>query len=419
MSAHSQGGEDVQRVLFVHNGTTGRFRFLADALRSRGWTGALINATGSGSPLPGLASVEYTSPPIGSPGPFDLVTQTAFAAGRGAAGAAQQLKNEGFVPDLIVGHSGWGEMLFLREVFPGVPQIQLAEFFYRTSGADVNFDPEFDKANFERDLRLHGDNAMLTLSLSDADRIVAPTQFQADLFPAIFRSNMRVIHEGVDTATTRRLDDPVVKLGRATLRRGDKVVTFINRYFEPLRGFHIFMRALPRLLAADPDVRVLMVGSKDSKGYGLKSRNETWFSRMVAEVGQDIDWDRVHCVGTVDYPTLVKCLSLSSAHVYWTYPFVLSWSILDAMACECLLIGSDTAPVREVIDHGRNGLLSDFFNHTALADLLIEAVADPARFAPLRTAARATVEARFDRARICEPAWLTLIDEVMSRPSRP
>jgi glycosyltransferase involved in cell wall biosynthesis len=403
----------VHRVLFVHNGGSGRFRFLAEALRGRGWTGALLNMVGSGSALPGFKTLDYAPVPAEPSGPFGLVTRKAFEAGRAAAASARQLKHDGFIPDVIIGHPGWGEMLFLREIFPTSPQIQIAEFYYRSRGADVNFDPEFDKPSFDRDIRVHGDNAFLTLSLSEADRIVAPTHFQADLFPAIFRPRMQIIHEGIDTALARRLDDPVIELKRCTLRRGDRVVTFINRYFEPLRGIHIFMRALPRLLAADPDVHVLMIGSKASKGYGVKPGRESWFDRLVREVGPGIDWNRVHCVGTLDYPTLTRCLSLSSAHVYWTYPFVLSWSLLDAMACECVVIGSDTAPVREVIDSGRNGVLIDFFDPAGLSDMLIETVAAPERFSAMRAAARQTVETEFDRAQVCVPAWLSLIDDVM------
>jgi glycosyltransferase involved in cell wall biosynthesis len=150
----------------------------------------------------------------------------------------------------------------------------------------------------------------------------------------------------------------------------------------------------------------------------VKPGRESWFDRLVREVGPGIDWNRVHCVGTLDYPTLTRCLSLSSAHVYWTYPFVLSWSLLDAMACECVVIGSDTAPVREVIDNGRNGVLIDFFDPAGLGDKLIEAVAAPERFSAMRAAARQTVETEFDRAQVCVPAWLSLIDDVMDGVGR-
>lgn len=268
-------GVGVRRVLFLHNGSSGRFRFLAEALRGRGWTGMLINSAG-GSDLPGFQTVMLPSAKFNKPDdPLFFINNRALAAGRMVARAADKLKASGFRPDLIVGHSGWGEMIFLREVFPDAPQIQLAEYYYRTRGADVGFDPEFDRPGLERDIRLHADNAFLTLSLSEADRIVAPTRFQADLFPPVFRSRMRIIHEGIDTRRTRRRADAEIAVNGTTLRAGQPVVTFINRYFEPLRGFHTFMRALPRLLRGNPDAHVLLIGSKEPKGYGPKIKGGT------------------------------------------------------------------------------------------------------------------------------------------------
>lgn len=411
----------MRRVLFVHNGTTGRFNFLAQALRARGWTGALINGTG-GSDLPGFETVEISPRRFQRPADsLFLVNDKALAAGRLVAEAAVKLRSEGFVPDLIIGHSGWGEMLFLREVFPDAPQIQLAEYYYRTKGADVGFDAQFDRPSLARDIRLHANNAFLTLSLSEADRIVTPTRFQADLFPPMLRSRVRVIHEGVDTRTTRLRPEAVVQLRATTLRRGQPIVTFINRYFEPMRGFHIFMRALPRLLHSNPDVHVLLIGSTEPKGYGAKLAVGSWYDRMMQEVGGAIDTRRVHFTGPLGYDELIACLSVSSAHVYLTYPFVLSWSLLDAMACECLVVGSDTAPVREVIEHGRNGILTDFFDHAALADRLTDVLSRPAAYDAMRRAARQTMCMEFDRGSLCEPAWLDLVDEVLadSKPALP
>jgi glycosyltransferase involved in cell wall biosynthesis len=408
----------MRRVLFIHNGTSGRFRFLAEALRRRGWTGALLNAAG-GSDLPGFETVRIPAARFQKPDdPLYAVTNKALAAGRLVAQVADKLRAGGFRPDLIVGHSGWGEMLFLREVFPDAPQIQLAEYYYRSRGADVGFDPELDRPSLERDIKLHANNAFLNLSLSEADRIVTPTRFQADLFPSALRSRIRVIHEGIDTGKTRRRPDATVDVAGKTLRAGQPVVTFINRYFEPMRGFHSFMRALPRLLKGHQDVQVLLIGSKEQKGYGPKLKNGNWHDKLMAEVGPALDPARVHFLGPVDYETLTSCLSISSAHVYFTYPFVLSWSLLDAMACECLIVGSDTAPVREVIRHGRNGLLTDFFDHAALADLLLDAVSRPETYAPLRQAARETVLEDYDRARVCDPAWLSLVDELVPGQGR-
>lgn len=408
----------MRQLLFVHNGTTGRFNSLAKALAARGWTGALISGVG-GSDLPGFRTIEIPVQRFERPSdPLFVANNKALAAGRLVAEEAAKLRSDGFAPNLIIGHSGWGEMLFLREVFPETPQIQLAEFYYRAHGADVGFDAEFDNPSLSRDIRLHANNAFLTLSLSEADRIVTPTRYQAELFPSILRSRIHVIHEGVDTQMTRAQPNALFRAGDTLLRRGQPVITFVNRYFEPLRGFHTFMRALPRLLDGNPDVQVLLIGSKEPKGYGPKLKAGTWFDRMMREVGGSIDGGRVHFTGSLGYDDLLACLSLSSAHVYLTYPFVLSWSLLDAMACECLLVGSDTAPVREMIRHGDNGILTDFFDHRALADRLLDVLARPAAYEPMRREARRTVCTEFDRVCVCEPAWLALIDEVLAESGR-
>jgi glycosyltransferase involved in cell wall biosynthesis len=197
------------------------------------------------------------------------------------------------------------------------------------------------------------------------------------------------------------------------------VVTFINRHLEPLRGFHIFMRALPRLLTTVPDVHVLIIGADRLAGYGPKPPREgvTWKQLMLEELQGQLDGSRVHFVGQLAYDQLMRVLSISRAHVYMTYPFVLSWSLLDAMACECLIIGSDTAPVRDVIRPGKNGLLVDFFDHKALADALTEACVVPDQYEEMRRSARATIVDEFDRKTVCEPAWLSLINEVLSEVS--
>lgn len=402
-------------VLFVHNGTPGRFASLARALTQRGWRGALINGP-AGLDLPGLGTVRWDVSRGTTKGIFDLATRAEadLIRGRAAAEGALKLRETGFVPDLIIGHPGWGEMALMREVFPEAKQIQIGEFYYRSRGADVGFDMEFETDTFDDRARVHAKNAVMAMSYLDADRIVVPTPFQASLFPALFRPRIAIIHEGIDTAKTRPQLQATFPLpdGRM-LDRSRPVVTFINRYFEPIRGFHIFMRALPRLQQQVPGADVLLIGSDETKGYGARPPSGNWKQVLLQELGDRLDMKRVHFTGPLPYERLLAALSISAAHVYLTYPFVLSWSLLDAMACECLVVGSDTAPVRDVIRPGVNGLLVDFFDHNALAETLAQACLEGQRLDPLRKAARETVVQDYDRATVCEPAWLALIDEVM------
>jgi glycosyltransferase involved in cell wall biosynthesis len=402
-------------VLFVHNNFPAQFRFIAEALQAKGDQCVAI-ASKTGRNLPGIPVYRWEATRGSTKGIFPLATRTEADLIRANAAVehALRLKKRNFNPDLIIGHPGWGETLLLNVVFPEAKQILHGEYYYRVTGGDVGFDPEFGLPSFENKCRAHAKNASMALALSEADHIVTPTPFQASVMPAAFQARTTIIHEGIDTERAKPIPDAKFTLedGRV-LDRSSPVITFVNRRFEPLRGYHIFMRALPKVLAAVPEARVLLIGADEAGGYGKEApKGTTWKKLFLGEVERKLDMSRLHFPGRVGYERLLAAFSVSAAHVYYTYPFVLSWSLLEAMACECLVIGSDTAPVRDVVEHKVNGLLSDFFDVDALSDLLITACRDPQSFAPLRKAARQTVVERFDRSRICLPAWLRLIEEV-------
>lgn len=403
-------------ALFIHNGTPGRFEFIARGLLQKGWRLVLINGQG-GNELTDVPTHRFKLKRAFTPGIFPPVKQLEkdFIFGRATAEVATKLKAQGFAPDVIVGHPGWGEMLFLSEVFPDARQIQVGEYYYHSRGADVGFDPEFGPVEFGTKIRVHARNATLALSHMSATRIVSATPFQASMLPAVFQERVRVIHEGIDTAVARPNPHAVLSFKNGLrLDRTVPVVTFVNRILEPMRGFHVLMRSLPRLLAGLPSAHVMVVGADGAGGYGRQPPDgTTWKEYLLAELRGRFDASRVHFVGQTHYKLLIDILSVSAAHIYLTYPFVLSWSLLDAMACECLVIGSDTAPVRDVIRPGVNGLLVDFFDTNRLADQIVEVCRKPQAYAPLRTAARRTVVSGYDRETKCLPAWLNLIDEVL------
>ncbi|MBL8582501.1 MAG: glycosyltransferase [Rhizobiaceae bacterium] len=406
----------MPRVLFIHNGSPGRFLFLNEALAARGWERAHIGPPDA-TDLPGAKNLRWKYTRGTTQGVLNLAVRAEadLIRAEAAAGMALALRDEGFVPDIVIGHPGWGEMAFLKEVFPAAKQIQIGELFYRSRNTDYEFDREFATYDFSGTLRIHAKNAVLALSHTDADRIVCPTPFQASTLPEIFQSRIDIIHEGVDTTKAHRLSRFGIRLHGKLIDGTRPVFTFVNRAFEPLRGFHIFMRALPRLLEQVPDADVILVGQDRDKVYGAgPTEGGTWKSVMMAEVGDKLDMSRVHFTGKLPYGDLLKVLSLSWGHVYMTYPFVLSWSLLDAMACECVMVASDTGPVRDVVRHGENGLLFDFFDHQALADQLTAIARDPQAYSHLRKAARQTVLDEYDRETVCLPAWLRLIDDVMA-----
>ena len=313
-------------------------------------------------------------------------------------------QDSGYVPDVIFGHSGWGETLFLKEVWPEAKLIVYAEFYYRGRGADVGFDTEFVPCSFDQQLIAQGRAAHLGQSLLHADAGLAPTQWQASTYPPALRRMITTIFDGVDTQVL--CPDPAARLtlpGGREIRAGDEVLTFVNRSLEPYRGYHSFMRALPAVMAARPDAQVVIVGAEGTS-YGAPPRGGgSWKELFLNEVRDRLDMSRLHFLGRVPYGDFVRLLQISRAHAYLTYPFVLSWSMMEAMGAGALVIGSDTAPVREMIRHGENGLLVDFFDIEGWSRILTEALADPARFAPLRVAARQMVVENYDLHRVCLP----------------
>jgi glycosyltransferase involved in cell wall biosynthesis len=407
-----------KRILFVHQNFPGQFPHIAAAARVRGYRLAAIGGP-SARNMPGVDVRRWRISRGTTKGIFYPATRAEADLMRAAAAAeaALKLKADGFVPDLIVGHPGWGETIHMSEVFPGVPQVLFGEFFYRSHGADVNFDPEFETGAPVADMRVHAKNMGLALAYAMADVIVCPTPFQASGLPAALRSRVRIFHEGVDIPAASRRPDPRFRLPDGQVLDGSRpVITFINRNFERMRGFHIFMRALPDFLARVPDAQVVLIGSDGGRGYGEDlPPGQTWRSIMQAELGDRLDARRVHFVGRLAHADMITALSLSWAHVYYTYPFILSWSLVEAMACECLILGSDTPPVRDAITPGVNGVLNDFFDVAALSDAMVRACETPEVFQPLRQAARRTALELFDRETVGVPAWMALFEEILGR----
>lgn len=405
----------MAKILFVHNNFPGRFEFLLPSLVSAGHQCVAI-AQG-GRRVDGIPLLLWRSTRSSTPGVFDLAVRAEadLIRGRAAADRALQLRDSGFEPELIIGHPAWGEVALMKEIFPRARQILVGEFYYKTRGGDVGFDPEFQDAGEPDSFKVHAKNAVMAMSYAEADRIICPTPFQASAFPPALRDRALIIHEGIDTDRIKRRSGARLKLGEARALDGSTpVITFINRVFEPMRGFHIMMRAVPAVLQSVPDVTVLMIGSERTAGYGAPApEGGTWRGYMMKEVGDRLDPSRVLFTGPVAHETMLTALSLSWAHVYYTYPFVLSWSLLEAMACECLVLGSDTPPLHDAIEHGRNGLLHDFFDIGALSQAMIDACRHPERSAPLRSAARQTVLERFDQRSVCLPAWLKVISELL------
>jgi glycosyltransferase involved in cell wall biosynthesis len=410
-------------VLFVHNNYPGQFRDLSQTLVERGVPCFAIGGE-QAKGAPGVTTVRYRLGRGSGRDVFPLAirAEADLLRARSALDAGRWLRDQGHVPQLIIGHPGWGETALLSHLFPSAKQVLYPEFFYHSRNSDVDFDREFWNGDEESLLKGKAKNAVMAMCLAEATTIVAPTEFQASLLPPLFRAATRVIHEGVDTDAIRpALAEPFALDDGRVLAPGTPVITHVNNQMEPMRGLHIFARALPRLLAEVPDAQVVIIGEEKVRGYGLQAPDgRTWKQVIFEPLSGALDPARVHFLGRVPHERMLAALRLSTAHVYYSYPFVLSWSVVEAMASGCYVIGSDTGPVRDAIDDRVNGRLLPFFDVDALSSALIAACRDPAAAAPLRLAAREKAVARFSRTS-GRAEWLALLESLglAIPPARP
>ena len=402
------------KILFVHQNFPGQFLHLAPELTRRGHDCMALTDQGNArsGPTPVL---RYKHEPIAvDPASTRLGRNFTLNSDRGVscARAALQLRQQkGYVPDIIFGHSGWGETLFLKEVWPEAKLIVYAEFYYKGRGADVGFDTEFSPATFDQVMIAQGRAAHLGQSLIHADAGIAPTHWQASTFPPPLRAMIEVIFDGADTNLVRPNPEASLTLPSGkTLRAGDEVLTFVNRNLEPYRGYHTFMRALPEVMAARPNAEMVIVGGDEVSYGGAPKDAKGWKETFLAEVRDRLDLSRVHFMGKVPYPTFLSILQVSRAHAYLTYPFVLSWSMIEAMAAGCHVVGSHVPPVAEAIEDGVNGSLVDFFDVPGWSRALITALGEPERFVDLRLAARQTAISRYDLRSVCLPRAVSFVE---------
>ncbi len=404
-------------ILFIHQNFPGQFKFLAPALVSQGHTVvAMTMQKVQSAEWQGVQLVPYTASRGTTPQVHLWVSdfETKTIRGEACFRAALKLKETGFAPDVIIAHHGWGESLFLKEVWPQAKLGIYCEFFYHPQGADVGFDPEFPPKDLGDACRLRLKNLNNLLHFEVADAGISPTHWQASTFPDPFRSKITVVHDGIDTQAVA--PNPNVKLtlnGNLHLTKDDEVITFVNRNLEPYRGYHIFMRALPEILKRRPNARVLIVGG-DDVSYGTRPENgQKWKDIFATEVRSqisDADWSRVHFLGNIPYQYFIPLLQLSTVHVYLTYPFVLSWSLLEAMSAGCAIVASDTQPLLDAIKDGETGKLVNFFDHARLAHEVCDLLDMPEERQRLGANARAFAQQNYDLQTVCLPRQLAWVE---------
>lgn len=406
-------------ILLIHQNFPGQFKHLAPALAQQGHNVVAMTMQRPGAALwKGVKVISYSARRGTTPGVHPWVSDIETKAIRGEAcfRTALRMKEQGFRPDVIVAHPGWGESLFIKEVWPEAGLGLYCEFFYQMQGGDGAFDPEFHRDDPGQACRLRMKNANNLLHFEIADAGLSPTHWQASTFPERFRRRITVAHDGIDTALLR--PDPAATLAVGpglALGTSDEVITFVNRNLEPYRGYHVFMRALPELLRRRRAARVLIVGGNDVSYGARPDGGRSWKDIFIDEVRgriADADWQRVHFLGNIPYPDFINLLRISTVHVYLTYPFVLSWSLLEAMSTGCAIVASNTMPLREAISHGETGRLVDFFLPAGLADEVCALLDDPEQRRALGRSARSFAMQHYDLERVCLPRQLAWVKQL-------
>jgi len=414
-------------ILFIHQNFPGQYKHLAPLLASKGHQCvSLTLRVKEPTTWKGVKVLPYALPDRGAQKvhPWLLDLDSKVTRGQACYLAARKLRDNGFVPDLILAHPGWGESMFLQDVWPSARIGLYCELYHRSGFPHLAFDPEFETGDAElQPLRIRLKNINNHLHFPAATAGISPTRFQADTFPTEFRDRITVCHDGIDTDTACPNPEVRLEIGDLNVTRDDEVITFVNRNLEPYRGYHVFMRALPRMLKERPNATVLIVGG-DEVSYGAQPpKGQTWKQIFIDEVRGRIstkDWRRVHFLGRIPYSQFVPLLQVSRVHVYLTYPFVLSWSLMEAMSCEAAIVASGTEPVREVIRDGETGRLVDFFDQEGLVGRVCELLEDEEQRRALGQAARRLIIDEYDLHKTCLPRQLSWVDTVMrSAPPGP
>jgi len=383
------------KLLLIHQNFPGQFRQLAPHLAQRGHE--LVAFCSHQRPVAVAGQLMRYSEPAKLAG-VPLGTQLWHDGLQRAAAVARlcdQLRQQGWMPDRILAHTGWGETLGIAEVWPTVPQIVWPELWVQPQHGGFGVDPEKPPAGLEQRLEQLGRNALTRQALEAASAWVVPTQHQANSFPPVYRDQrMHVIHEGIDTRLA--CPNPAVhyEVRGVRIDRSVPTITLVNRNLERLRGFDTFMRALPAIQRAHPTVRVLIVGDNEGGYGGGHPSGRPLRVVVLEELAGQLDLERIHFLGRVPHPSLIGLLQASWVHVYLSYPFVLGWSLLEAMACGCCIVGSEGMPVSEVIHNGVEGLLVPMNDPARLAQRVLALLHD----APLR-------QQLGERARQAALAW--------------
>ena len=389
------------KILFLHPNFPAQFRHLASVLGQDKQNTIVFGTSRREGNIAGVTKAIYEKSRTARPETHHYVRplENAVLEAQAVYRMTQKLKDRGFYPDVVYGHSGWGATLFMKDIFPKATLLCYFEWFYRAYGSDASFDPS-DPINADDEARIRIKNAPILLDLATCDRGLSPTNWQRSQFPPEFHDKIKVHHDGIDTNYFKPVPDAKLFLPRINLdlTEANEIVTYVARGMEPYRGFPQFIETISLLQKKRPQCHVVIVG-RDRVAYGKSLPDGKTYKEAMLEKFP-LDMSRVHFTELLPYDEYLQVLQASDAHIYLTRPFVLSWSMLEALSTGCLIVASNTAPVTEVIEDGVNGLLVDFFSPQQVCERTIEALDNPEKMAVIRTKARETILEKYDLAKL-------------------
>ena len=410
------------KILFIHQNYPAQYKHLVEWLAARNEHKIVFLTQREVIRQPNNYQILQYAPdhqPPAAAYPYIAEFEKSCANGAKVADVCRDLAGQGFTPDIVIGHTGWGEMLFVKEQWRDVPVLSYFEYFYSASGGAVGFDPEFPISEAMPNI-MSARNATNHLSYEACDLGQTATHWQKQGYPESFHDKLHVTHEGIRTDLCKPNPDVSVNLGRVAgaVTREDEIFTYMARNMEPVRGFHIFMRALPEILDARPNARVLIIGGKDVSYGRMPVEGDSYRAMLEREVGDKIDWARVHFLGKVEYEVFIAVMQLTRAHIYLTVPFVPSWSLMEAMSCAAPVISSNVAPVREIVTDGETGSLVDFLDPQALAAEVINVLAHQDHYRQIGAAARRHITEHYDFSSHALHEQLGLMNRLLPKHSQ-
>jgi glycosyltransferase involved in cell wall biosynthesis len=401
----------MTNILFVHPNFPAQFKHIIPALvADGGYQLAYISRKRSIKNGDGILFEQYDFERQTHSGVHRYLqyTQEAIREAREVSICATNLVNKGYVPDIIIGHTAWGGLLFMKDIFPKAKVIAYCELYF-SEKFDHLTNPE-DKVSNDRKAFLRCRNFHPLMQMESMDVGITPTKYQLQSHPPMLQNKMVTVHEGVDTSVCTpdsAAQFPVTDTG-ISLSKKDTVITYVSRGFEPARGFFQYMEALELLCEELSDAHFLMVGG-DKSFYSGHPGEQSY--RQQALERYNIDHERVHFTGRLIHEGFRKVLQISSAHVYLTRPLFLSWSVVEAMSMAAPIVASNEALVREFMTDGENALLVDQFKPREIADAVKKLVNNPQLSERLGQNARRKIVDHYDISDTVDQ-WMKVIQDI-------